>query len=296
MAGMGAVAAQRPDLIRKMIKYDAKSNSYTVTFKERQADGKFKDVPIKVSAYLPTKSGASPVYAQDAATKSGDSAALWPAIIEKAYAVWKGDYQEIVGGFAGDAMEAVTGAASTYPDIPEVKDVVKLFKSYEKGKKAVCCGTHTNMKADAMTPFSGSGAGPYSGTPKAEVVEKSLRISDAGKKVQPVNDLGEGRLGGSDLAKGSVDYESAAVDLTFKAGKGPAKPDDLTANFRFHGLLNEGLNLYGEHAYMFVRVDGDKLVFANPWGPNASYQPKPMSAAEFVKYFGDIAVNAPRKK
>ena len=45
----------------------------------------------------------------------------------------------------------------------------------------------------------------------------------------------------------------------------------------------------------FFTVDGDRIVMANPWGPNASYQPKPMTATEFVTYFEDISVNAPRK-
>lgn len=295
MSGMGAVAAQRPDLIKKMIAYDASKNSYTVTFKERQANGKFADVPIKVSAYLPSRSGYSPIYAQDAAHKGGDGAALWPAIIEKAYAVWKGDYQEIVGGSAGDAMEAITGAVSTYPEMPAAKDVLKLFKSYEKGKKAVCCGTYDALKGKSEKAFSGSGSGPYRASLKASLKEKSLKVDDTGKKVAQVRDGGDGKLTGADLASGSVTYEGGAVELTYKAGKAPAKPEDLTASYLYHELLSESLNVYGDHAYMFVKVDGDRIVMANPWGPNASYQPKPMTATEFVTYFEDISVNAPRK-
>lgn len=300
MAGMGAVAAHRPDLIAKMIAYDAGKNSYTVTFKERQADGAFKDVPIKVSAHLPSKSGYAPIYAQDGAHKGGNDAALWPAIIEKAYAVWKGDYQEIVGGSPGDAMEALTGAASTFPRMPAPKDVIKLFQGYEKDKKAVCCGTFDSLKGTSAKAFSGSGSGPYRamlkvGAKAASLKEKSLKVDDTGKKVAQVRDAGGGKLTGADLASGSVEYEGGAVELSYRAGKAPGKAEDLSASYLYHELLSDALNVYGNHAYMFVRVDGDRIVMANPWGPNASYQPKPMSASEFVKYFEDISVNAPLK-
>ncbi len=298
MAGMGAVAAQRPDLIQKMIKYDSGKNAYTVTFQERQRDGKFKAVPIKVSAYLPSRNGASAVYAQDGASKQGDNQALWPAIIEKAYAVWKGDYEVIAGGDMGDAMEAITGAKSTSPAIPAEKDVIKLFTSWQKEKKAVCAGTFSEVKEVTAKAFGGTGSGPYSATLVAggapvKLVEKSLKVNDTSKKVAQVKDSGAGKLSGTDLASGSVTYEGARVNMTYKDGKAPTGADALSADYRYEELLSSALTLYGNHAYMFVGVEGDKLKFANPWGPNPSYQPKPVSAAEFIKYFDLISLNGP---
>jgi hypothetical protein len=47
--------------------------------------------------------------------------------------------------------------------------------------------------------------------------------------------------------------------------------------------------IIGNHAYAFVDVvDGDKLQFYNPWG---SYQPKPITAAQFLEYFDSLATN-----
>ncbi|MFT7582497.1 MAG: hypothetical protein ACI9MR_004179, partial [Myxococcota bacterium] len=46
-------------------------------------------------------------------------------------------------------------------------------------------------------------------------------------------------------------------------------------------------------AYMFVGVEGDKLIFANPWGSNPDWQPKPVSAAQFVALFDLVSVNQP---
>jgi hypothetical protein len=298
MAGMGAVAAQRSDLIQKMIKYDAGKNIYTVTFQERQRDGTFKPVPIKVSAYLPSKNGMNAIYAQDGASKTGDHQALWPAIIEKAYAAWKGDYEAIAGGDSGDAMEAITGAKSTSPEIPAEKDVIKLFANWQKEKKAVCAGTRDQVKETTAKAFAGSGSGPYSATLVAggapvKLVEKSLKVNDTSNKVAQVKDVGDGKLSGTDLASGSVTYKGARVNLTYKNGKAPASADALTADYRYEELLSQNLNLYGNHAYMFVKVEGDKLVFANPWGPNPSWQPKPISAAAFVKYFDLISLNGP---
>ena len=301
MAGMGAVAAGRADLIKQMIKYDKATLTYTVTFKEKQGDGSFKDVPVKVTAFLPTASGASPVYAQDEAKAGGDNQALWPAIVEKAYAAWKGDYQTIVGGSPGKAMEAITGAGSTYPSIPAVDQVISLFKQYAADKKAVCCGTVDDIAASSVGEFSGTGVGPYSvtlkgsGTKPATILAKSVNVQDAGGKVKNATDDGDGKMKGADVKEGTITYKGGGLSLTYNTGKSPTAAKDLKVSYRYKRLISEALNLYGDHAYMFVKVDGDKLVFQNPWGPSADYQPKPIPAADFVKLFESISVNAPPK-
>ena len=48
--------------------------------------------------------------------------------------------------------------------------------------------------------------------------------------------------------------------------------------------------IIGNHAYAFERVVGkDQLQFYNPWG---SYQPKPITAAEFLRHFDALSTNA----
>jgi hypothetical protein len=301
MAGMGAVAAARPDLIQKMISYDEKTKLYTVTFKEKQGGGKFSDVKITVDAYLPVRSN-TPQYAQTELTDPKDQA-IWPAIIEKAYAKWKGGYQAIVGGVSGYAMEAMTGAQSTFPSIPDEKDVIKLFQGFMTDKKIVTVGTKDEEEGTSSKDFSGSAPGPYSaalkgsGTKAVEIVKNSLTVSDSGGKAKSASDDGKGKITGTDIKEGTVDYENGAVSLTYTSNdKSPAKAEDLQAQYRYEGLLSESLNVHGDHAYMFVKVEDDKIILANPWGPNPDYQPKPLTAKDFVTYFEGISVNAPLPK
>lgn len=299
MAGMGAVVAQRPDLIRKMVQYNASTGVYTVTFKEKRGAA-FVDVPIQVDSYLPSKSGANPVYAQDGAKKGGDDVALWPAIIEKAYAVWQGgDYETIVGGYPSVVMEAITGAKSDSPRIPAEDQVISLFEGYAKDKKAVCVCTVNNIQERKAKLFAGADAGPYTATlpgsegKSATVVEGSVSISDTVGKGGVARDDRQGGLSGASVASGSVTYKGGRTQLTYKDERAPASAADLEASYKYKGLVSASLNIYGNHAYMFVGVEGGKIVLANPWGSNPAWQPKPMTAAEFKTFFSSIDVNKP---
>ena len=296
MAGLGAVAAQRPDLIKKMIAYDDKTDIYTVTFKDKQSDGSFKDHKVKVDGFLPTKNKSNPIYAQDAAGKGGKDQALWPAIIEKAFAAWKGDYQEIVGGYSSRAMELATGTKSKSESIPSKdEDVIKAFKGYQKDKKAVCAGTIDDVKTKSESAFKLSGGGyeatlKGSGTSTANLVKKSVTVHDTKYKAGSAKDDGDGKMTGSYVKSGSVVYTAGQVKLVYQDKKSPEKAEHLTANYRYRRLISQSLTLYGNHAYIFSHVDGNKLQFTNPWGVK---NPKPMTAAEFRKFFGSLSVNTP---
>ena len=299
MAGMGAVVAQRPDLIKKMIQYDASTGVYTVTFKERVGD-KFKDVPIQVNASLPSGRGINPSYASGDVTKGGNNAALWPAIIEKAFAVWKGDYEEIVGGTSSKAMEVITGSKSKYSGVPPEDRVIEVFRAHERAQAAVCAGTVDYIDERKEKLFMGVGAGPFrttlpgsEGSP-ARIVKGSVKITDTGKgKGGVARDDKQGKVAGGGVKEGSITYKGGATSVTYKDGSLPEHADDIEAKYRYKRLISKSLNLYGNHAYMFVKVEDDKLVFANPWGSNASWQPKPMTAAEFRTFFGGVSVNTP---
>ena len=113
IAAMGAVAAQRPDLIEKMIK-DNGDGTVTVTLwtagYSLTAPGHGKPVEVRVSMKLPSANGTSPTYARSSSKE------LWPSLIEKAYVAQfgGGDYQGLnAGGSPGDAMSAILGTPSS---------------------------------------------------------------------------------------------------------------------------------------------------------------------------------------
>jgi len=108
---MSAVAKSNPKAIEDAIK-DNGDGTYTVRFFEAQGwNQPTKPVSVTVDGDLPSTSpGSTPYYAH-----ARDSKELWPGLIEKAYAQWKGGYEAIGnGGDPGGMMTALTGKQGTY--------------------------------------------------------------------------------------------------------------------------------------------------------------------------------------
>ena len=112
IAAMGAVAKQRPDVIKQMfvdhgdgtvsVTLNTTKNGYIVPPGTKGASTK----TIRVTKELPTANNSNPTYAK------GDKGVLWPALLEKAYAIHKKDskYQGLnTGGSTSDAMSDITG-------------------------------------------------------------------------------------------------------------------------------------------------------------------------------------------
>lgn len=142
MTSMGAIARANPSLLENMIKGPDKDGAYTVTFHDEDWRGRSSPVDIKVSPELLLDTNGTPLYA--GTPQDGGKAELWPAIVEKAYAQWKGGYKEIVQGNSADAMEALTGkdSSSFNPGKATLADLDKRLKAGE----ALTAGTHDDIK------------------------------------------------------------------------------------------------------------------------------------------------------
>jgi hypothetical protein len=116
-AAASSVAGARPDAIKSAIK-DNNDGTFTVRFWEVGYDGSKKAHFETVDADLPHRAGAdgteAPAYAKSTEKVDGKAyMELWPSLIEKAWAQWKGSYDAIGhGGFAGSVMTALTGMPS----------------------------------------------------------------------------------------------------------------------------------------------------------------------------------------
>lgn len=299
IASMAAVANASPGAIREMVKYDASTGIYTVRFYEEQGRGKYTPVYIQVDGYLPTEKGSrkDPTYAGD------EGGPMWSAIIEKAYAKWKGGYDVIgEGGTGEEAMTAMTGARSQNKSPRSMKEaeVIPFFTAAQKDGKAIYAGVRDARKADTQRPFSGTG--PFSGRLTHthrwnEIVPGSVSITDAGRNAEEVWDTGSegdksGKLAGG--GGGSVTYKGDgkdALELRYARGRGPSAASDLQVDFEYEGVLDTNKFIIGNHAYAFEGVvNGKELQFYNPWG---TYQPKPVTAAEFLRLFDALTTNTP---
>ena len=117
MASAGEVAKQNPQLIQNAIK-DNGDGSYTVRLYEKKGDGLFgwfghhyEPKDIRVTPDFPVDANGNQVFAGPG-DANGAQKELWPSLMEKAYAQWKGSYHGIEGGNPGDAMSMLTGKDS----------------------------------------------------------------------------------------------------------------------------------------------------------------------------------------
>ncbi len=300
IASMAAMHFANPDFAKQLVVWDPQKKRYIVTFHQPTGRNKFDKVEIEVDGYLPTEgTSQDPSYAGD------PGEALWGAIVEKAYAKWKGGYADIEGGDGGEAMAEMTGTKSTYKDPSSMKesDVLPYFQNAQKNKLAIYAGVINSTKVEHQTPLSGSD-GKYEGSVRQphswnEIQAGTVELVDGSGKVANAKDQGEegaksGKIVGRDVKSGSVEYKENNLAVEYKAGKRPESAADLQVHFETHGVVLPSKMLIGNHAYAFSGVTPDGLLqFYNPWG---SSHPKPLTPAEFLQYFDSLSTNAGPKQ
>lgn len=157
-AALASVASTQPDAITKAIK-DNGDGTYTITFYEVDWSGKAKPHQVSVDGDLPYN-GAAPAYAKSTEEIDGKTnLELWPSILEKAWAQFKGSYNEIGhGGNAGDVMEALTGKRSRSDQTAGKGENDPLWTKMKKAadeKKAMTAGTGDKDDAKYKDPKAG---------------------------------------------------------------------------------------------------------------------------------------------
>jgi hypothetical protein len=309
MAAMGAVAASNPGAIKALFSpQESGAGSYTVSlFKKDDTTGDLVQHAISVDTAMPAQNDASLSEGAEAGPdtklayggngKTTASAKLWPSLIEKAYATLNEGFAEIgEGGYPSTAMEALTGVESQDDAMPKEKEVLDQFKGYQKDGKAVCVATLGSMEHKAEKAFKEAG-GEYKAqlTTKegdaeyVELVQSTLEVrDDVSKNKFTAGDDGKGKLVSPDLEDSSVDYASAKASMKFKDDKKPESPDNLTAEYDYRGRISKDLEVFAHHAYIFEKVEGQNLIFKNPWG---TWHPHPIPVDQFLKLFSGISYN-----
>jgi hypothetical protein len=111
--------------------------TYNVRFFQRDAQGTMQPVNVRVDGQLPFR-GNVVRYA-----RSPNQRELWAAVVEKAYAQWKGGYEAIGnGGFPGDVMTELTGRPNTFHGIWRDQSPDATYRAV---KKALAEGKIVNI-------------------------------------------------------------------------------------------------------------------------------------------------------
>ncbi len=103
-AALAALAGSRPDLLQRALQ-DHRDGTFSVRFLEQGFGGARQPHVQTVDGYLPANALAIE------RGEAGQWERLWPAIVEKAYAAWKGSYAAVgPDGRSGEVLAALTGA------------------------------------------------------------------------------------------------------------------------------------------------------------------------------------------
>ena len=294
ITALGAVAASAKGKahLKKMVTPHGKSKTYTVKFKKKK-DGKVQTVSKTVDTWFPTKDGKLKYALKETPSfnKPIKDLALWPAIIEKAYAAWQGSYDDIEKGHAEEAIADMTGLSSKQTplsDFPKDADLLAALKGAVERGEAVTVSSLYSAPRDFSSEFKGSSPGPYTADPDASTVnEKSVKITDEASepKAPKVKDDGKGALTSKPAgASGTVDYKKGKFSVKYPKESAPAKAADLRLEFKAHGQISKSPLVYGRHAYVLRGIKGDKIDLFNPWN-NAAHDPGAMDIATFRSLF-----------
>lgn len=282
IAAMGALAA-RPGgskKIMEMIKPHGPSKSYTVTFQEEQRDGSYKPVSVKVDMWLPAKEGNLRYALMGKPTGNLAKVPLWPAIVEKAYAQWKGGYESIGGGGSpGGAMSEMAGVDVENKSVSWFRtdeELLAAVKAALDAGQALTAATKGSLKREKAAAFSGSGTGPYTAALSNVVVAGSAAVRDTAGKAPRVTDDGKGVLSSAavgpkkEKATGTVEYKRGGMSVSYPDGFVPGKAGDLLAEYEAKYWLSDSPKICGHHAYIVEGVTAAGIKLLNPWG---SYHP-----------------------
>ncbi len=150
-AAFSSVALQDPDAIKNAIRENA-DGTFTVSFYESSYYGTPKKVEVTVDGDLPQSSMGSLRYA-----KGKDRSELWPGILEKAFAQWKGGYEAIGnGGNAGTVFEALTGKRASYTSTT-YQTADQIFSRIQTATASGKPGTAGTHGKDSGVDYNGTG-------------------------------------------------------------------------------------------------------------------------------------------
>jgi hypothetical protein len=135
MAGaLAALAASRPDVLQRALQ-DHQDGTFSVRFLEQAFSGTREPHVQTVDGYVPANALAIERGEQ------GQWQRLWPAIVEKAYAAWKGSYAAIgPEGRSGEVLAALTGSPvrQVATAVPPVLLLEALRTALAEGRAVTC--------------------------------------------------------------------------------------------------------------------------------------------------------------
>lgn len=136
LSTLAAIAFANPDHIRQSIRDHGDSVSVRFYEHDKATDSHTREVWVRVSLEFQANARGGFLLTHSRQRDAAGKVELWPAVIEKAYAAWKGGYDAIDYGNPGQAMRELlgpkasdsgwefTGPVSTHPLLSHSRDAV----------------------------------------------------------------------------------------------------------------------------------------------------------------------------
>ena len=149
LASLSALASTHPEAIANMVKQN-QDGTVTVSFNQNG-----KPVPITVDGDLP-RYQAGDWRVAGAHASSTTPGELWPALVEKAYAQWKGSYDAIGnGGNMANALRELTGQVADQEFLTglDPRRVGEQVHALAAAKIPIVANTHTNSAKAGLVEY-----------------------------------------------------------------------------------------------------------------------------------------------
>ena len=115
---------------------------------------------VVVDDWLPCDSDGTPSFAKPAPEDTDGIVEIWPLIVEKAYAKFKGSYEAIVGGLTEEALHDLTGGLPVSHDLAKLRGrpdaLWQNLLTMKKEQSVMGCAMHAAAKMNII-PFHAYG-------------------------------------------------------------------------------------------------------------------------------------------
>jgi hypothetical protein len=268
----------RDGLIQEISDANGKVTGFAVRFYDAWGDPQ----DVEIDAQLVRKNGR-PVYARSLDNATSEEWGI--SFVEKAYAQWHGGFPKVGdGGWAGDVMQAMTGATATYREISRLSDdsLVKSISDAMTQHRPVVAGTFgeeeeakyagTNIYAfHAYTVLGVTGTG----------AEAKIKLRNPWGQVEPAgNGVDDGifELSISDFRKF---YEGLTLGGSYKKDTtAPSQVTDLKIVEEASGVSVVEFKATGDDGKEGLATRYDVRVSSAPISPSNFYQAAQVAVAD----------------
>lgn len=178
---ISAVAQRHPELIRRAVQPLGNGKFIVHLYEWKSWDEPPTRVEVPISEEVPVDETGKPLYSSSELKK------LYPLLIQKAYAQWRGGYEYLTGGNAANALAALTGERPQLMQVFSDAKCDEVYAQLERLFRAQSCVVASSYYADRVPGIIDGHAYTVLGVRKVGYQQRVLlRNPHSGSKERPI--------------------------------------------------------------------------------------------------------------